>query len=100
MKDPLLLPLTRRNRTLSFGVKINFILGLGLAILVGVGSLAYRSIEALVDTSRDEGASLVEAGRIEGLIGALRRTQRQGEGTGHHCHAELRTAGAPDQRYP
>ncbi len=60
---------------LSFGVKINFILGLGLAILVGVGSLAYRSIETLVDTSRYEGTSLVEVGRLEGLIGALRRTE-------------------------
>ena len=44
---------------LSFSVKINFILGLGLAILVAVGTLAYRSIDELVDASRYEGAALI-----------------------------------------
>lgn len=59
----------------SFSVKINFILGLGLAILVAVGTLAYRSIDELVDASRYEGAALVELGRIESFLGEVRRIE-------------------------
>jgi PAS domain S-box-containing protein len=59
----------------SFSVKINFILGLGLAILVAVGTLAYRSIDELVEASRFEGAALVELGRIESFLGEVRRIE-------------------------
>jgi PAS domain S-box-containing protein len=60
---------------LSFGVKINFILGLGLAILVAVGSIASRSVESLVEASGYESASLAEIGSLDNVIGALRRTE-------------------------
>lgn len=60
---------------LSFGVKINFILGLGLAILVAVGSIATRSVESLVEASGYQGASLAEIGSLDNVIGALRRTE-------------------------
>ncbi len=59
----------------SFGVQINFILGLGLAILVAVGSIASRSVESLVDASRYENAAFIEMGALEGVIGALRRAE-------------------------
>ena len=52
----------------SFSVKINFILGLGLAILVAVGTLAYRSIDELVDASRYEGTALIQLGHLEAFI--------------------------------
>ena len=58
--------------TLSFGVKINFILGLGLAILVGVGVLSWRSIQELVDTGRDESSTLSALAQIEVVSGAVR----------------------------
>jgi len=60
---------------LSFGVKINFILGLGLAILVAVGSIATRSVESLVEASGYEGGALAEIGSLDNVIAALRRTE-------------------------
>ena len=61
--------------SLSFGVKINFILGLGLAILVAVGSLASRSVESLVEAGRDENESFSELGSLESVIAALRSAE-------------------------
>ena len=61
--------------TLSFGVKINFILGLGLAILVGVGVLSWRSIQELVDTGRDESSTLSALAQIEVVSGQTSRTK-------------------------
>ena len=58
--------------SLSFGVKINFLLGLGLAILVSVGILAHRSIEELVETGRDESGTLAALTRIEIVSGSVR----------------------------
>ncbi len=60
---------------LSFSVKINFILGLGLAILVAVGTLAYRSIDELVDASRYEGAALIQIGRLEAFMAQVKRIE-------------------------
>lgn len=60
---------------LSFGVKINFILGLGLAMLVAVGSLASRSIESLLDAIRYENASFSELSSLESLIGSFRSVE-------------------------
>jgi len=60
---------------LSFDVKINFILGLGLAILVAVGSLALRSIDALVEAGRYEIDASSEIGSLETIMGALRRAE-------------------------
>ena len=59
----------------SFSVKINFLLGLGLAILVAVGSLASRSIESLVEASRFENESFSELGSLESVIGAVRSAE-------------------------
>ena len=59
----------------SFGVKINFILGLGLAILVAVGSLASRSIDALVEASGYQNETFSEISSLESVIGALRRAE-------------------------
>ena len=58
----------------SFDVKINFILGLGLAILVAVGTLAFRSIETLVDTGRTEAQTYARLGRLEAFLGSMRNT--------------------------
>jgi PAS domain S-box-containing protein len=59
----------------SFGVKINFILGLGLAIMVAVGSLASRSIESLVEAGGFELETFSEISSLESVIGALRRAE-------------------------
>ena len=59
----------------SFSVKINFILGLGLAILVAVGTLAYRSIDELVDASRYEGTALIQLGHLEAFIAQVKRIE-------------------------
>ena len=60
---------------LTFSLKINFILGLGLAILAGVGLLSYRSINTLVETGRLEGAVIANLGRIEMVLGALKQAE-------------------------
>ena len=57
---------------LSFDVKINFLLGLGLAILVAVGVLSHRSIDTLVATGRSEGATHATLGLLETFLGSLR----------------------------
>lgn len=60
---------------LSFGVKINFILGLGLAILVAVGTLSYRGIDDLVQTGRFESATLADLGALEATIASIKRAE-------------------------
>jgi PAS domain S-box-containing protein len=66
----------RRSRPrVSFSIKINFLLGLGLAILLAVGTLAYRSIDELVDSSRYEGAALAELARLEAFLGRVKRIE-------------------------
>ena len=56
----------------SFDVKINFILSLGIAILIAVGTLAYRSIETLVETGRSEARTYLGLERLEAYISSLR----------------------------
>ena len=60
---------------LSFGVKINFILGLGLALLVAVASLASRSVDLLVEAARYENDSFANLNRLEHLTGVLSRAE-------------------------
>jgi signal transduction histidine kinase len=59
----------------GFRAKIDFILGLGLAILVAVGLYSYRSIDALVQSGRDEGAALAGQAGLEQALGALRQAE-------------------------
>ncbi len=56
----------------TFNVKIDFLLGLGLAILVAVGVLAHRSIDTLVDTGRSEAGTYVTLGHLETFLGSIR----------------------------
>ena len=56
---------------LTFGVKINFILGFGLALLAAASALAYRSVGILVDSGRLEGAALAEEGRLEATVSSV-----------------------------
>ena len=56
----------------SFGVKINFLLGLGISILVAVGVLAHRSIENLLETSHTEVGAYVGLGHLEAFLGSIR----------------------------
>jgi PAS domain S-box-containing protein len=59
---------------LSFDVKINFLLGLGLAILVAVWTLAHRSIDTLVETGRNEAGIYAALEQLEALLGNARDT--------------------------
>ncbi len=59
----------------SFTVKINFLLFLGLAILLAVGSLAYRSIDVLVDSGRFESDTQSERVKLETVVGAMRHAE-------------------------
>ena len=59
----------------SFRIQINFLICLGLAILVAVGILAQRSIDELVETGRFEGAALSDLGMMEATVGLLRRAE-------------------------
>ncbi len=56
----------------SFGVKINFLLGLGISILVAVGVLAHRSIENLLETSHTEVSVYAGLGHLEAFLGSIR----------------------------
>jgi PAS domain S-box-containing protein len=60
---------------LSFGVQINFILCLGLAILIAVGVLAHRNIDVLVDTGRIEASSIEDLRELERVLGSLGRAE-------------------------
>ena len=60
---------------LTFGAKINFILGLGLAILIAVGTLSYRSIDDLVQTGRYESATLADLGGLEAAIASIKQVE-------------------------
>ena len=59
----------------SFGVKINVILGFGLALVALVEVFAYRSIDVLVTTERLEGVVLADLGRLEAVIGSMLRAE-------------------------
>ena len=59
----------------SFSVKINFILGLGLAILIAVAVLAQRSVDEVVETGRTESEILEDAGKLQAFLGDLRRAE-------------------------
>jgi PAS domain S-box-containing protein len=59
----------------SFGVKINVILGLGLAVVALVQIFAYRSIDVLVSAGRLEGKVLADLGRLEAVIGGVLRAE-------------------------
>jgi PAS domain S-box-containing protein len=61
--------------SLSFSVKINFILGLGLAILIAVGSIALRSVDSLVDASSEENRAFSAISSLERVVGAVRRAE-------------------------
>jgi len=100
----------------SFAVKINFLLGLGLAILLAVGTVAYRSIDVLVESGRFESDTQAEQVKLELTVSAMRRAEsllHQYMITGDardlagfraaraQCEAavnELRTSGDTDQR--
>ena len=56
----------------SFGVKINFLLGLGLAVLLAVGVSAYRSIDALMEAGREETLTQARIAQLEGTFASLR----------------------------
>ena len=73
MSDPV--PARLRRAPLRFGVKINVILGLGLALLVAAGVLAYRSIDVLVDAGRLEGERLADLGKFEAVVGSVGRAE-------------------------
>ena len=60
---------------LTFEAKINFILGLGLAILIAVGTLSYRSIGDLVQTGRFESATLADLGGLEAAIASIKQVE-------------------------
>ncbi|HKW38632.1 MAG TPA: ATP-binding protein [Burkholderiales bacterium] len=60
---------------MSFGVKINVILGLGLAVVALVEVFAYRSIDVLVSTERLEGKVLADLGHLESVIGSVLRAE-------------------------
>jgi len=59
----------------SFSVKINFILGLGLAILIAVAVLAQRSVDEVVETGRTESEILEDVGKLQVFLGNLRRAE-------------------------
>ena len=59
----------------SFRIKINFLICLGLAVLLAVGILAERSIDELVETGRFEGAALSDLGTMEATVGMLKRAE-------------------------
>lgn len=59
----------------GFRVQINFLICLGLAVLVAVGILAQRSIDELVETGRFEGAAMSDLGMMEAAVGLLRRAE-------------------------
>ncbi len=64
-------PGRRRWLRASFGVKINFLLGLGMAILLAVGVNAYRSIDALIEAGREETLTQVRITQLEGTLASL-----------------------------
>ncbi len=61
----------RRWLRASFGVKINFLLGLGLAILLAVGVSAHRSIDALMEAGREETLTQARITQLEGTLASL-----------------------------
>jgi PAS domain S-box-containing protein len=61
--------------TRSFTVKINFLLGLGLAILISVAVLAQRSIVDMVETDRLDNAVREQVGMVQAFLANLRRAE-------------------------
>lgn len=63
------------HRRPSFTVKISFLLGLGLTILLAVGVVAYRSIDVLVESARFESNTQSELVKAEMAVGCLYRAE-------------------------
>lgn len=63
------------DKPFSFTVKINFLLGLGLSILLAVGAVAYRSIDVLVESGRFESETQSEQAKLEAIISVMRRAE-------------------------